>query len=305
MENRSHALLRLSQFVHRYFLWVLIGAYAVAAVLPAPGLWIRDIRLGDISVLKTTMHVSLLLILLAALMFNAGLGVKTAHLRAVVRNTWVLAAGLAANILVPIVSIFAITTLVLNFWHNPQESQHILVGLALVAAMPIAGASTAWAQNSNGNLALSLGLVLSSTLLSPLVTPMVFYVLGELASNEYERVLHDLADYSSAAFLGLWVVLPQLHHLTDVELLECVGLASQGRRGARSRFSGDHVEHHDCPVCGRVFSGLWVERSVQLGRGRAGVAHGRAGHEQQRHGSGAGFAGPRFISSHHGPHHFL
>jgi len=76
--------------------------------------------------------------------------------------------------------------------------------------MPIAGSSTAWAQNSNGNLALSLGLVLCSTLLSPLVTPMVFYVLGELASNEYELVLHDLADYSSAAFLGLWVVLPSM-----------------------------------------------------------------------------------------------
>ena len=50
MENRSHTLLGLSQFVHRYFLWVLIGAYAVAAVLPAPGLWIRDVRLGDMMV---------------------------------------------------------------------------------------------------------------------------------------------------------------------------------------------------------------------------------------------------------------
>ena len=36
MESRNHTLLGLSQFVHRYFLWVLIGAYAVAAVLPAP-----------------------------------------------------------------------------------------------------------------------------------------------------------------------------------------------------------------------------------------------------------------------------
>ena len=101
MESRNHTLLGLSQFVHRYFLWVLIGAYAVAAVRPEPGLWIRDVRLGDLSVFKTKIHVSLLLILLAALMFNAGLGVKTTHLRAVVRNAWVLAAGLAANVLVP------------------------------------------------------------------------------------------------------------------------------------------------------------------------------------------------------------
>jgi BASS family bile acid:Na+ symporter len=62
----------------------------------------------------------------------------------------VLVAGLTANLLIPIVYIFFIT-LLLQLWHNPEETQHILVGLALVAAMPIAGASTAWAQNSNGN----------------------------------------------------------------------------------------------------------------------------------------------------------
>jgi BASS family bile acid:Na+ symporter len=210
MERLTSQSLALSRFFHRHFLWFLIGAYAVAAVVPAPGLWIRDVTLGDIAIFNTPIHASLLLVLLAALMFNAGLGVKTEHLQALVRKFGVLAAGLAANVLVPIAYISAITTLVLNFWHNPQEAQHILVGLALVAAMPIAGASTAWAQNSNGNLALSLGLVLCSTLLSPLATPMVFYVLGELASDEYEEVLHDLAHYGSAAFLGLWVVLPSL-----------------------------------------------------------------------------------------------
>ena len=210
MEHLTRQSLALSQFFHRHFLWFLIGAYTVAAVAPGPGLWIRDVTFGDTTIFQTPIHMSLLLVLLAGLMFNAGLGVKTTHLHALVRKVWVLAAGLAANVLVPLAYIFIITTLVLSFWHNPQEAQHILVGLALVAAMPIAGASTAWAQNSNGNLALSLGLVLCSTLLSPLITPMVFYVFGELASEEYEQVLHGLADYGSATFLGLWVVLPSL-----------------------------------------------------------------------------------------------
>jgi BASS family bile acid:Na+ symporter len=214
MERLTPRSLALSQFFHRHFLWVLISAYAVAAVVPAPGLWLRDVALGDVTVFSSHIQVSLLLILLAALMFNAGLGVRATHLQVLVRKGWVLAAGLAANVMIPMAYIFAITTVVLSFWHNPQEAQHILVGLALVAAMPIAGASTAWAQNSNGNLALSLGLVLCSTLLSPLITPMVFYTLGELASNEYEQVLHDLADYGSATFLGLWVVLPSVLGLT-------------------------------------------------------------------------------------------
>jgi BASS family bile acid:Na+ symporter len=221
--GRSVSLPLLSQFVHRHFLWFLIGAYAVAAVVPAPGLWIREVQLGRLSLPNHDMQVSLLLVLLAALMFNAGLGVKTAHLRALGRKAGILAGGLLANLLVPILYIVAIMTLILRFWHNPEEGQHILVGLAVVAAMPIAGASTAWAQNSNGNMAISLGLVLCSTLLSPLITPMVFYVLGELASRQYEEVLHDLAKYGSIAFLGVWVVCPSLLGLG-------VRLASSERR---------------------------------------------------------------------------
>ena len=210
MDNRASTFLLVSQYIHHHFLWFLIGAYGAASVIPAPGLWIRDTTLGNFSVLGAEMHASLLLILLATLMFNAGLGVKTAHLHALAKKTGVLVAGLAVNLMVPVVFIFVVTTLILRFWHNPEEAQHILVGLALVAAMPIAGASTAWAQNSNGNLALSLGLVLCSTILSPAVTPLVFYVLGEIASQEYERLLHDLARYGSMTFLGLWVVLPSV-----------------------------------------------------------------------------------------------
>lgn len=209
MDHRKFTFLGLSQFVHHHLLWFLISAYAIAAVFPTPGLWIRNISFGDMSVFQTKIHVSLLLLLLATLMFNAGLGVKTSHLQSLAQKIWVLVAGLAANLLIPIAYIFCVT-LLLQFWHNPDEAQHILVGLALVAAMPIAGASTAWAQNSNGNLALSLGLVLSSTVLSPIITPMAFYVFGEMASEEYETVLHYLADYGSGTFLGLWVVLPSL-----------------------------------------------------------------------------------------------
>lgn len=208
--RRGFSFLLLSQLVHRHFLWFLIGAYAVAAAVPAPGLWIREVRLGRLPIPNHDMEVSLLLVLLAALMFNAGVGVKTTHLRALGKKVGMLAGGLSANLVVPLLYICAVMMLVLRFWHNPEEGQHILVGLALVAAMPIAGASTAWAQNSNGNMALSLGLVLLSTLLSPVITPMVFYVLGEMASQEYERVLHDLAKYGSVAFLGLWVVFPSL-----------------------------------------------------------------------------------------------
>jgi BASS family bile acid:Na+ symporter len=209
MENRKPILLALSQFIHHHLLWFLIGAYAIAAVFPAAGLWIRNVSLGDVSIFQTQIHVSLLLLLLAMLMFNAGLGVKTSHLQSLLQKSRVMLAGLAANLVIPMIYIFGVT-LVMRLWYEPDEAQHILVGLALVAAMPIAGASTAWAQNSNGNLALSLGLVLSSTVLSPIITPVALQVFGEMASEEYEAVLQDLAVYGSGVFLGLWIVLPSM-----------------------------------------------------------------------------------------------
>ena len=209
MDNRRFTLLALSQFIHHHLLWFLISAYAIAAVFPTAGLWIRNVNLGDVQVFQSKIHVSLLLLLLATLMFNAGLGVKTSHLQSLMQKSRVMLAGLAANLVIPMVYIFGVT-LVMRLWYEPDEAQHILVGLALVAAMPIAGASTAWAQNSNGNLALSLGLVLSSTVLSPIITPVALQVFGEMASEEYERVLQDLAAYGSGAFLGLWIVLPSM-----------------------------------------------------------------------------------------------
>jgi bile acid:Na+ symporter, BASS family len=209
MHSRKVTFLAVSQFIHHHLLWFLITAYAIAAVFPTAGLWIRNTTFGDVSMFQTKIHVSLLLLLLATLMFNAGLGVKTSHLKSLAHKTRVLFAGLTANLIIPMIYIFGVT-LVMRLWYEPEEAQHILVGLALVAAMPIAGASTAWAQNSNGNLALSLGLVLSSTVLSPIITPVALQVFGEMASEEYETVLQDLAAYGSGAFLGLWIVLPSV-----------------------------------------------------------------------------------------------
>ena len=76
-------------------------------------------------------------------------GIKISHLKTILRIKHVLLAALAANVAIPVVYVFGIT-IAMRLWYEPFEVQHILVGLALVAAMPIAGSSTAWAQNADG-----------------------------------------------------------------------------------------------------------------------------------------------------------
>src|SRR5215472_210816 len=95
-------------------------------------------------------------------------------------------------------------------WHEPDEVQNLLIGLAVVASMPIAGSSTAWAQNNNGNMALSLGLVLLSTLLSPLTTPAALHAVGLMTNGRYATTLHGLAAQGTGLFLAACVVLPSL-----------------------------------------------------------------------------------------------
>jgi bile acid:Na+ symporter, BASS family len=190
-------------------LWFLIAVYVIAMVLPGLGLWIRNVSFGEMDISGQKTKISLMMIMLAMLMFNAGLGLKSCDLKVLVQKKYLLLAGLAANLIIPIIYIYCIT-IAMRLWYEPFEVQYILVGLALVAAMPIAGSSVTWVQNSNGNLALSLGLVFFSIILSPIVTPVTFNVFSEMASKEYEKVLQDLAAYGSGGFFAVWVVLPSL-----------------------------------------------------------------------------------------------
>jgi BASS family bile acid:Na+ symporter len=200
---------RLSSFFHAYLLWWLLAAYALAAVAPAFGLLLRHTSLGELTVFQETLSLSLPFTMLAVLLFNAGLGVQTTRLKSLMKRKLPLLVGLVANFLIPIAFI-ALTAQMMKLWHNPVEVQDLILGLALVAAMPIAGSSTAWSQIVNGDLALSLGLILSTTLFSPVTTPAVLYSASLLATGQYAEVLKGLATGGTGAFLWVGVVLPSL-----------------------------------------------------------------------------------------------
>jgi BASS family bile acid:Na+ symporter len=213
MTDHESPLASLSHFIHENLIWFLLGSYAVAAVAPATGLWIRDVSFGSVALFGETTRLSLPVVMLAFLLLNAGLGVQTRELKNLVCHPRSLIAGLAGNVLVPIAFILVVSQ-TMRLWHNPDEVQNILVGLALVASMPIAGSSTAWSQNANGNVALSLGLVVLSTLLSPLTTPLALHSVGFVTIGDYSEDLHELASSGTGAFLAVSVILPSLLGIT-------------------------------------------------------------------------------------------
>ena len=101
MDGHEGLLDKLSHFVHKHLLWLMIGSYAVAASAPALGLWIRDVSVGEIALFGSKTRISLSMLMLAALLLNAGLGVQWDKIREMLRSPKLLGAGLAANLLDP------------------------------------------------------------------------------------------------------------------------------------------------------------------------------------------------------------
>jgi BASS family bile acid:Na+ symporter len=84
----------------------------------------------------------------------------------------------------------------------------LLVGLALVAAMPVANSTVGWVQNTNGNLALGLALVVLSISLSPFATPLLLEWLGKSLSPAEQQSCEELVTRFSGWFFVVWVIFP-------------------------------------------------------------------------------------------------
>lgn len=209
MTARMSLASNASHYLHRHLLKLIVLSYVLAAAVPALGLWIKDATIVDFGASSGRVTMTAPKLLLALLLFNAGMRVKAARVGQIARRPGMMLAGLAANLAVPLIFL-AVMVPAMQAWHNPDEAAIVLVGLALVTAMPIAGSSTGWAQAADGDMALSLGLVLGSTLLSPLTTPASLHALGSIAPGQYGEELHRLAGRDTGAFLAAWVLLPSL-----------------------------------------------------------------------------------------------
>lgn len=128
--------------VQRWLLGLMLACYVLAGVFPAPGERLRRLAL-PIPVGASALTVPM--VLLAMMLFNAGLGVRVADLRGVVARPVRLVLGIAANALLPLL-VLPVVALGLRTWHDPAEAEGLVVGLMLVLAMPIAGGAASWGR---------------------------------------------------------------------------------------------------------------------------------------------------------------
>ncbi|MEY4515072.1 MAG: hypothetical protein RLZZ450_7194 [Pseudomonadota bacterium] len=95
-------------------LWVLLGVYVVAGVLPGIGLAIKKLQIGSVGLFgERPVALSLTNLLLASMLFTAGLGVSLRDVRGIFQHPRLLAAGVLANALMPVLFL-ALLSLVLQ-----------------------------------------------------------------------------------------------------------------------------------------------------------------------------------------------
>jgi BASS family bile acid:Na+ symporter len=206
--DRSHdRLAACGHFLHRYFLAILLGVYATAAVAPASGRWAASLGISA-KVMGAEWRLSAPAAMLGVLLFAAGLNVRSEYLRGLLRRPTTLVLGFLSSLIVPVLMVVAVGQL-LSYWHSPVEARDVVLGLAVVAAMPVAGSSAAWTRSADGDAALSLGLILLSTLLSPFTTPLAFGITGAFDLGPASSELGRLSRAGGASeFLVAWVFVP-------------------------------------------------------------------------------------------------
>jgi BASS family bile acid:Na+ symporter len=201
-ENRAAALVA---WMHEHFLWLLVASYLVAAVVPKPGLYLRSFTWGN----PYAGEITAPMLLLAMLLFCAAAVVQWEQVWHLFKKPGVLLVAILASWLVPCLFVGLLGSMLTNFLPGDLASG-MVVGLALVAAMPVANSSVAWTQNSRGNVALGLGLIVLSIVISPVATPQMLNLMGFALSADATAQTQELVKRFSGLFFIVWVILPSL-----------------------------------------------------------------------------------------------
>ncbi|MCG8450616.1 MAG: bile acid:sodium symporter, partial [Pirellulales bacterium] len=192
---------KLVNLLHQNFIWLLLACYLFAAFFPKPGLAIRRISLGD--------EVTAPMLLLAIMLFCASAVLRWSQVRDLMQRPGILLLGLIAIWIVPGVFVSALGWILPGLL-GESATTGMLVGLAIVAAMPVANSSVAWSQNCQGNVALGLGLIVLTIVLCPVATPQMLNLMGlSLSFQETEQCRKLVTEFSGTFFI-VWVILPAL-----------------------------------------------------------------------------------------------
>ncbi|WP_441249047.1 hypothetical protein [Kitasatospora sp. McL0602] len=168
------------------------------------------------------------MLMLLTAMFIGGFEVRAAELGRVLLRPGLLLSGLGVALLLRMVVLLGAERAA-GCWPDQREALWLVVGLSLTATMPVAGAAQTWGAKAQADGPLGVGLVLATTLASPLTVPLGLVLAEGPESGGPRQVLDSLAQAdSTCGFMALWVTAPCLAGLAARRL-------TRGLAGGRAR----------------------------------------------------------------------
>jgi bile acid:Na+ symporter, BASS family len=197
---------RAANWLRRRLGRAVLVSYATALLLPGAGLWLRrphTVPLGGPAhlTLNTTS------LLLSLVLLSAGLQVPVRALGRVLRRPKAMLAGLALHLAIPLL-VVPFVAFLLRRTPDSDGGSGLLTAMILIVAMPVAAGATVWTAKGDGDQPTMVGLVLASTLLSPLTTPLLLAALAPLLSGGYAQTLSSTSGSARSGFTLATVVLP-------------------------------------------------------------------------------------------------
>ncbi|MFG3117913.1 bile acid:sodium symporter [Streptomyces sp. NPDC048197] len=198
---------RATAWLRRRLGRAVVLSYAGALFLPGPGLWLRHthtLPLGPLLYLSLCTAPCLLSLVL----FSAGLQVPVNELGRVLRRPSALLAGLALHLAIPLL-VIPLVAFLLHKSPDTDGGSGLVTAMILIVAMPVAAGATVWTgKGDGGDQPTMVGLVLASTLLSPLTAPLVIRLLSPLLSGGYADSLAASIHTAGGGVTLVGVVLP-------------------------------------------------------------------------------------------------
>ena len=180
---------RMSDVMGKYFVWLIVGVAILALLVSEPFIAILRYRLfGQ----------SLITIGLGVIMFVMGLTMKKDDFKVVMTNPKDIFIGCVAQFTVMPLVAFSLA----KFLNLPAE---LAVGLVLLGTCPGGTASNVMTYLAKGDIALSVGMTTVSTLLAPILTPALTYILAGqwIEINAYTMMLDIFKIVIGPIFLGM------------------------------------------------------------------------------------------------------
>ncbi|WP_086809219.1 sodium-dependent transporter [Streptomyces reticuliscabiei] len=178
-------------------------AYLAAVLLPGPGRWLRHTH----TLAGTGLPLHMAPLLLSLVLFSAGLQVPVRALGQLLRRPRALLAGLILHLAAPLL-IIPLVALLLRRSPDADGGSGLVTAMILIVAMPVAAGATVWTGKGHGDQPTMVGLVLASTLVSPLTIPVTVGALAPLLSGGYPDALGPVRDTMNSGFAFTQVVLP-------------------------------------------------------------------------------------------------